>query len=64
MAKVNIDCHVEFDGHYYSVPHALVRTTVNLRVAAALVKRFSSNQPVASHALGPLDGSGPRSLAN
>ena len=26
-AKVNIDYHVEFDGHYYSVPHRLVRTT-------------------------------------
>src|SRR5664279_5663347 len=29
-AKVNIDYHVEFDGHYYSVPHTLVRTTVEL----------------------------------
>jgi hypothetical protein len=27
-AKVNIDYHVEFEGHYYSVPHNLVRTTV------------------------------------
>ena len=50
-AKVNIDYHVEFDGHYYSVPHALVRTTVELRVTANLVECFSSNQRVACHPL-------------
>jgi transposase len=55
-AKVNIDYHVEFDGHYYSVPHALVRTTVELRVTATLVECFSSNQRVACHPLSPLRG--------
>jgi transposase len=50
-AKVNIDYHVEFDGHYYSVPHALVRTTVELRVTARLVECFAANQRVACHAL-------------
>jgi hypothetical protein len=38
-AKVNIDYHVEFDGHYYSVPHT-PRTTVELRVTASLVECF------------------------
>jgi transposase len=50
-AKVNIDYHVEFEGHYYSVPHALVRTSVELRVTATLVECFSSNQRVACHPL-------------
>jgi len=50
-ARVNVDYHVEFDGHYYSVPHALVRTTVELRVTASLVECFASNQRVACHAL-------------
>ena len=50
-AKVNIDYHVEFDGHYYSVPHALVRTTVELRVTASMVECFAANQRVACHAL-------------
>jgi transposase len=50
-AKVNIDYHVEYEGHYYSVPHALVRTTVELRVTANLVECFSSNQRVACHPL-------------
>jgi hypothetical protein len=49
--KVNIDYHVEFDGHYYSVPHALVRTTVELRVTASMVECFAANQRVACHAL-------------
>ena len=40
-ARVNIDYHVEFDAHYYSVPHALVGTTVEL-----LGKR-SANPPFA-----------------
>ena len=55
-AKVNIDYHVEFDGHYYSVPHALVRTAVELRVTATLVQCYSSNQRVACHALSYLKG--------
>ena len=50
-AKVNIDYHVEYEGHYYSVPHALVRTTVELRVTANLVECFASNQRVACHPL-------------
>jgi transposase len=55
-AKVNIDYHVEFDGPYYSVPHALVRTTVELRVTATLLECFSSNQRVACHPLSLLRG--------
>ena len=50
-AKVNIDYHVEFDLHYYSVPHRLVGTTVELRITAALVECFAANQRVACHAL-------------
>ena len=54
--KVNIDYHVEYEGHYYSVPHALVRTTVELRATASLVECFSANQRVACHALSHLKG--------
>ena len=50
-AKVNIDYHVEFDAHYYSVPHKLVGTTVELRVTESLVEAFQANQRVACHAL-------------
>jgi len=50
-ARVNIDYHVEFDGHFYSVPHRLVRTEVQLRVTATTVEAFAGNQRVACHAL-------------
>jgi transposase len=55
-AKVNIDYHVEFEGHYYSVPHRLVGQAVELRVTAKLVEAFLANQRVASHARSALIG--------
>jgi transposase len=50
-AKVNIDYHVEFDEHYYSVPHRLVGSIVEVRVIEAMVEIFHANQRVACHAL-------------
>jgi transposase len=49
-ARVNIDYHVEFEQHYYSVPHRLVGTAVELRITASLVECFVANQRVACHA--------------
>jgi transposase len=49
-ARVNIDYHVELDGHYYSVPHRLVRAEVELRVTATTVEILAGNQRVAVHA--------------
>lgn len=48
-ARVNIDYHVEFDDHYYSVPYALVRQEVELRVTASTVECLHRGQRVASH---------------
>ena len=50
-AKVSFDYHVEFDAHYYSVPHRLVGQVVELRVTASLVECFAANLRVACHAL-------------
>lgn len=47
-ARVNIDYHVEFEGHYYSVPHALVRQEVELRVTRSTVEILARNRRVAS----------------
>ena len=55
-AKVNIDYHVEFDGHYYSVPHRLVGARLDVRVTGALLECFASNQRVASHAVSAVRG--------
>ena len=55
-AKVNIDYHVEFEGHYYSVPHRLVGAKIDVRASGHLVECFASNQRVASHPLSALQG--------
>jgi transposase len=46
---VGIDYHVEFDGHYYSVPHSLVKQKLELRATATTVECFFRGQRVASH---------------
>jgi transposase len=55
-AKVNIDYHVEFEGHYYSVPHRFVGAKVELRITGRLLECFASNQRVASHAVSTVRG--------
>ena len=56
MVKVNIDYHVEFEGHYYSVPHRLVGARLDVRVTGELLECFASNQRVASHAVSTVRG--------
>lgn len=41
---VNIDYHVEYDGHYYSVPHTRVGETLWVRATASTVEVFESEQ--------------------
>ena len=53
-AKVNIDYHIAFEGHYYSVPHHLVRKEVRIRATESILAIFLHGQQVAIH---------PRSLA-
>ena len=55
-ARVNIDYHIEFEAHYYSVPHRLVGTKLDVRVTGALLECFASNQRVASHAVSTVCG--------
>ena len=55
-ARVHIDYHVELDGHYYSVPHALVRREVTLRYSADTVEVLHRGERVASHRRSPMKG--------
>ena len=48
-ASVNIDYHVEYEGHYYSVPHALVRQEVELRITRSMIEVLAKGRRVASH---------------
>ncbi|AGX86199.1 IS21 family transposase [Candidatus Symbiobacter mobilis] len=49
-ARVNIDYHVEFEGHFYSVPHVLARQEVELRITQGMVEILARNRRVAGHA--------------
>jgi transposase len=54
--RVNIDYHVEVAGHYYSVPHALVKQVLEARIGEHTVECFYRGQRVASHVRSPLKG--------
>ena len=49
QVKVHIDYHVEVEGHYYSVPHALVGQRLDVRHTANTVEMFHQGQRVACH---------------
>jgi transposase len=48
-ARVNIDYHIEIAGHYYSVPHALVKRELDVRITQTTVECLHQGKRVASH---------------
>jgi len=48
-ARVNIDYHIEIEGHYYSVPYQLVKEQVEVRLTATTVEVLFKNRRVAGH---------------
>lgn len=48
--KVNIDYHVEYDQHLYSVPHHLVGEKLELHAKDLLIEMYFHHQRVCSHA--------------
>ena len=48
-ARVNLDYHVELDGHYYSTPYQLVGKEVELRYTGTTVEVLYQGKRVASH---------------
>jgi transposase len=48
-ARVNIDYHVEFEKHFYSVPHPLIHKEVDLRATENTLEIFYHQQRQASH---------------
>lgn len=48
-ARINIDYHVEFDHHFYSVPSTLVRQEIDVRATVSTVEIFLRGERVASH---------------
>lgn len=48
-AKVNIDYHVVFDHHYYSVPYALIHQVLQVRSTDMTIELFHQGKRVAAH---------------
>jgi transposase len=55
-ARVNIDYHIDIAGHYYSVPYALVKHQLDVRLSEHVVEVFHQGKRVASHRRSPLKG--------
>lgn len=56
IRRVSLDYHVDIDGHYYSVPHRLLREQVEARVTARTVEVFHKGERVAVHQRGTMRG--------
>tara|TARA_B100001540_G_scaffold198513_1_gene174855 strand:- start:1010 stop:2551 length:1542 start_codon:yes stop_codon:yes gene_type:complete len=49
QARVHIDYHIEYDKHYYSVPHHLVKEKVEVQATATTVAIYRHGQRVVCH---------------
>lgn len=49
-ARVHVDYHIEYDKHYYSVPHMLVGAQVEVRASNTMVNIYAGGKRVACHA--------------
>lgn len=49
VVKVNIDYHIEFEGHFYSVPYQLLKEQAEVRATATTVEIYHKNKRIASH---------------
>lgn len=48
-ARVNIDYHIAYDDHYYSVPYKYIHQEIAIRATAKTVECFYQNQRIAVH---------------
>lgn len=49
VAKVNVDYHVELEGHYYSVPYRFVGKAVDIKATSSTVEIFEGGKRIAIH---------------
>jgi transposase len=52
LRRVGLDYHVDIEGHYYSVPHRLIREQLDARITAHTVELFRKGERVAVHLRG------------
>jgi transposase len=49
LARDGVDSHVEIEGFYCSVPHALIRVQVDVRITSRTIEVFHHAKRVAAH---------------
>jgi len=49
VRRVGLDYHVDIDGHYYSVPHRLIREQLDARITERTIELFCKGERVAVH---------------
>jgi transposase len=49
VRRVGRDYHVDIDGHYYSVPHRLMREQLDARITERTIELFCKGERVAAH---------------
>jgi len=49
LARARIDYHIEFDKHYYSVPHHLIKEQVEVQVSSTFVSIYAYGNRVSYH---------------
>jgi transposase len=52
VRRVGLDYHVDIDGHYYSVPHRLIREQLDARITERMIELFHKGERVAVHLRG------------
>src|SRR5215831_17833972 len=50
--RVGLDYHVDIEGHYYSVPHRLIREQLDARITERTIELFCRGERVAVHLRG------------
>ena len=54
--RAGLDYHIDVDRHFYSVPHHLIRRSLEARITATTVEVFHAGKRVASHLRSTLRG--------
>lgn len=52
LRRVGLDYHVDIDGHYYSVPHRLLKEQIEARITQRTIELFHKGERVACHVRG------------
>jgi transposase len=56
VRKIGLDYHVDFDGHFYSVPYRHARAVVEVRATLRTIEVFLKGERIAAHMRGSGDG--------